>query len=280
MVLLAGFILLAALAGLTLRDREKPTWPESFLIDSFGWVQGVIYAPVQHVAGFFEEVRNIKALYEENARLKQNLNDYSSMRVLIRELERDNKKLTEDLGIKSRLGGLEFVAAANVIGRSPSTWNQEVTLDVGSKDGVSRDMAVITATRGLVGRVYEVTPYHSKVLLITDKSKVGISARVQNNDENNPAYGIISGVSTAVSQNEKVRLEMTGIPLNSNVEVGQDVVTSGLSDIFPPALFIGKVTSFQNDKLGLTKTAEIEPAANLDYLEFLYVVKQAKQEAR
>ena len=62
MVLLASFILLAALVGLTLREREKPTWPESFLIDTFGWVQGGVYAPVQHVAGLLEEIRNIKDL--------------------------------------------------------------------------------------------------------------------------------------------------------------------------------------------------------------------------
>jgi rod shape-determining protein MreC len=274
MVLLASFILLAALVGLTLRERENPTWPESLLIDSFGWVQGVVYAPVQHVAGFFEEIRNIKNLYDENAKLKAQLNEYSSMRVQIQVLERQNKQLTEDLGIKNRLGGLEMVAAANVIGRSPSTWNAEVTLDVGSKDGVSKDMAVITATRGLVGRVYEVTPYHCKVLLITDKTKFGISAMVQNNT-NTPAYGIISGVSSNTSDDNKVRLEMTNIQLNTKVEKGQDVVTSGLSDIFPPALVIGKVTNVKDDKLGLTKTAEIEPAANLDYLEFLYVVKQS-----
>lgn len=277
MVLLASFILLAALVGLTLRERKNPTWPEVVLIDAFGWVQGMIYAPVQHVAGFFEDVQHIKELYEENARLKANLNEYSSMRVQIQELERQNKKLKEDLGLIDRSGELTTVAA-NVVGRSPSTWNAEITIDVGSKAGIAKDMAVITASKGLVGRVYEVTPNHAKVLLITDKGKMGISARVQNGDDERPAFGIIGGASADVAHSSKPRVEMTGIPLGTKeIKPGQPVVTSGLSDIFPPSLIIGTVISSQEDKLGLTRTAEIEPAANLNNLEFLYVITASKK---
>ncbi|PWK06264.1 rod shape-determining protein MreC [Tumebacillus permanentifrigoris] len=274
MVLLASFILLAALVGLTLRERENPTWPEKMLIDAFGWMQGAVYAPVQHVAGFFEDMQHIKQLYEENAKLKANLNDYSSMRVRIQGLEQENKRLKEDLGLKSNsVSDLQLIAA-NVIGRSPSTWNSEVTLDVGTKDGVQKNMAVITANHGLVGRIYEVTPYHAKVLLITDKGKMGISAKVTSDEL---GYGILNGSSVDVSQTSKPMLEMSGIKLGAEkVKLGDSVVTSNVSDIFPPGLIIGKITSIENDKLGLTKIAQVEPAANLNNMDFLYVVNQAK----
>lgn len=273
MVLLASFILLAALVGLTLRERENPTWPEKILIDAFGWVQGVVYAPVQHVASFFEDAQHIKQLYEENAKLKANLNEYSSMRVRIQGLEQENKRLKEDLKVKDITGNFQLIAA-NVIGRSPSTWNAEVTLDVGTNDGVKKDMAVITASYGLVGRVYEVTPNHAKVLLITDKGKMGISAKVKTDEF---GFGIINGASADVSQTNKPMLEMSGIPLSAEkVKVGDPVVTSSLSDIFPGNLIIGTVTSIENDKLGLTKIAKVEPAANLNNMDFLYVVNQPK----
>ncbi|TCP59672.1 rod shape-determining protein MreC [Tumebacillus sp. BK434] len=281
MALLASFILLAALVGLTLREREKPTWPEAFLIDAFGWVQGVIYAPVHHVADFFEQIQNIKALYEENAKLKQNLNDYSSMAIQVEVLQRENKKLKDDLYKLKDISGQFDLVSANVVGRSPSSWNKEITIDVGSKNGVEKDMAVITANKGLVGRVYEVTPYHSKVLLLTDKERMGISAKVLNNDEKNIAYGIVSGATNDLSHTDKVRVEMTGITLDTKVEKGQNVVTSGLAyTLFPANLYIGKIASVTEDKLGLTQTAEIEPAASLGSLEFLYVVKKTKAEAR
>ncbi len=281
MALLASFILLAALVGLTLREREKPTWPEAFLIDAFGWVQGIIYAPVHHVADFFEDVKNIKVLYEENAKLKANLNEHSSMAVQIDVLERENKKLKQDLFQLKDISGEFELVSANVVGRSPSSWNKEITIDAGSKDGVEKDMAVITANKGLVGRVYEVTPYHSKVLLLTDKERMGISAKVLNNDEKNIAYGIVSGATNDLSHTDKILVEMTGITLDTKVEKGQNVVTSGLAyTIFPANLYIGKIASVQEDKLGLTQTAEIQPAANLGSLEYLYVVKKSKSDAR
>ena len=121
MVLLVSFILLAALVGLTLNERQNPTWPEAMMIDAFGWVQGVIYSPVHHVAGFFEDIRNIKKLYDENAKLKASLNEYSSMRVRIEGLERENKKLKEDLGLRDT-SGFKSMISANVVGRSPSKW--------------------------------------------------------------------------------------------------------------------------------------------------------------
>jgi len=277
MILLVSFILLAALVGLTLRERENPTWPEALLIDAFGWVQGVVYAPVQHVAGFFEDIQNIKDIYEENARLKANLNDFSSMSVQIQDLERQNRKLKEDLaGLKDITGQLSLISA-NVVGRSPNTWNSVITIDVGTKDGVTKDMAVITANKGLVGRVFEATPYHSKVLLITDNERSGgISAKLLTDNEKDPVYGFIGGAKVDASQKGEAPVEMTNIALTADVKEGQAVVTSGLSDIFPPSLIIGKVTKVIEDPLGLTKTAKIEPNANLNYLEFVYVVKQAQ----
>ena len=279
MVLLVSFILLAALVGLTLNERENPTWPEAMLIDTFGWVQGVIYSPVHHVAGFFEDIRDIKKLYDENAKLKASLNEYSSMRVRIEGLERENKKLKEDLGLRDT-SGFKNLISANVVGRSPSKWNSEITIDVGSKDGVEKDTAVITAGKGLVGRVYEVTPYHSKVLLITDREKINVSAKVLNQDDKNVPHGIVRGATGDASQTNDVGVEMTGIDMNAKVEEGMSVVTSGLSTIFPRDLIIGKITSVEEDKLGLTKTAHIEPAANLNNLEILYVVKKTSPEAQ
>jgi rod shape-determining protein MreC len=276
MVLLASFILLSALVGLTIREREKPTWPEAFLIDTFGWVQGVIYKPVHHIAGFFEDAQNIKDLYNENAQLKANLNDYASMSVQLQELEQENQQLKANANLKNTWSNLDVVAT-NVIGRSPSTWNSEITVDVGSKDGIQKDMAVITSSRGLVGRVTEVTPYHSKVLLITDKVNMGISAIVQNSDATNPAYGIVSGVTQDLSQNQKASVQMSLITLLTQVKPKQQVVTSGLSE-FPKNLIVGTVVKVSPDKLGLTQTAEIEPAANLNNLDILYVVKKSKEQ--
>jgi rod shape-determining protein MreC len=277
MVLLISFILLAALVGLTLREREELTWPEKFLIDGFGWVQGIVYAPVQHVADFFEDMKNIKELYEENARLKANLNEYSSMRVQIQELERQKRELTKDLKLKDQ-SGIQVLTGANVVGRSPSTWNAEITIDRGSKDGVEKDMAVVTASNGLVGRVFEVTAYHSKVLLITDKEKMGVSAKVLSEENGDPVFGIIGGAVGEVSKPGSTSyVEITGIPLSAKVKEGDSVVTSGLSTIFPKSLVIGTVIGVEEDKLHLTKTAKIKPAANLNNLEFLYVVSKVQE---
>ena len=65
-IMLIGLVAFIAIMGFTLGPRASLSWPEKFVKDTVGFVQSVFYKPVAYIAGFFEDVRNMKAIYEEN----------------------------------------------------------------------------------------------------------------------------------------------------------------------------------------------------------------------
>jgi rod shape-determining protein MreC len=175
--------------------------------------------------------------------------------IRLTELETQNEQLKQLLGyVKAQK---EAVIPAPIIGRSPDAWWQLVTIGVGSKRGVKEDDAV-TAIGGLVGRVVEVTPHTSRVLLISDSSR-GVGATISRTRY----MGVIRGKSSQTAVMEfyaKV----------SDVKVGDVVTTSAISSIFPPKIPIGKVVSVNLNKSPAPE-ATIEFTAPIDFLEWVVV---------
>ncbi|WP_018131534.1 rod shape-determining protein MreC [Effusibacillus pohliae] len=260
-------VLLVSLIGLTVIvsfsiKREQLTWPEKLLLDAVSSVQKLIYQPVAHIAGFVDEVQQIRALYEENTILKANLRDYNMLSARLAELEQRNKQLEAALNFKEHSKFTMF--AANVTGRS-TDWNSSITIDKGAKDGVRKDMAVIAPDGGLVGRVMSVADHNSTVSLITDTNGPGISAM----EVSSRAVGIVSGSSSQLGA-----VEMSLVNREVNLQPGQKVVTSYLSDVFPAGIPIGEIVDRAPENSGLTQKATIKPAAKLDRLEIVFVVQR------
>lgn len=267
-LLLASIILLVALIGLSMRDRDKLTWPEQLMKDSVGWVQSIFTKPADYVAGFFENVRDINRVYEENKRLKKQLDEYASLSVKVSELTLENEDLREKANIDETLREYK-VRNALVIARSPEEWHQFLTIDKGQKDGIEKNMAVIT-NKGLIGKVKDVSQFSSTVQLISDIDRTNrISAVVEGNDR---AFGLIEGYQT-----EKKAIVMTKIPSDVEIKKGQIVATSGLGGTFPRGLVIGKIKKVTPDDYGLTQTALIEPAADLYDVDHVMVTERIAQ---
>ncbi|WP_062198908.1 rod shape-determining protein MreC [Massilibacterium senegalense] len=267
-LLLASIILLVALIGLSMRDRDKLTWPEQLMKDSVGWVQSIFTKPADYVAGFFENVRDINRVYEENKRLKKQLDEYASLSVKVSELTLENEDLREQANIDETLREYK-VRNALVIARSPEEWHQFLTIDKGQKDGIEKNMAVIT-NKGLIGKVKDVSQFSSTVQLISDIDRANrISAVVEGNDR---AFGLIEGYQT-----EKKAIVMTKIPSDVEIKKGQIVATSGLGGTFPRGLVIGKIKKVTPDDYGLTQTALIEPAADLYDVDHVMVTERIAQ---
>lgn len=267
-LLLASIILLVALIGLSMRDRDKLTWPEQLMKDSVGWVQSIFTKPADYVAGFFENVRDINRVYEENKRLKKQLDEYASLSVKVSELTLENEDLREKANIDETLREYK-VRNALVIARSPEEWHQFLTIDKGQKDGIEKNMAVIT-NKGLIGKVKDVSQFSSTVQLISDIDRTNrISAVVEGNDR---AFGLIEGYQT-----EKKAIVMTKIPSDVEIKKGQIVATSGLGGTFPRGLVIGKIKKVTPDDYGLTQTALIEPTADLYDVDHVMVTERIAQ---
>lgn len=175
----------------------------------------------------------------------------------LRELEQENVRLRGLLNFKQK--STLHLVSARVIARSPDSWSSSVIIDKGKFNGVRRGMAVING-QGLVGRVAESVDYSSKVLLINDPSQ-GISSIVQRSRQE----GLVSG---SLGSN----LIMRYLPEDAQITIGDIIVTSELSQVYPKGLLIGKVVNIAKEFSGLSLYAVVKPAADLSSLEEVSVI--------
>lgn len=146
---------------------------------------------------------------------------------------------------------------ARVIGTSADTASQTIYLDRGERDGIRRNMGVITPD-GVVGKVVESYRDTSQVLLLTDKDS-GVGAMLADSREQSPVGGTGEPL-----------LSMKYIPTDDTVNVGERVVTSGMDRIFPRDLPVGTIAEIKAGRP--FQTVRVKPAANLQRLEEVIVL--------
>jgi rod shape-determining protein MreC len=139
-----------------------------------------------------------------------------------------------------------------------------VNIDRGSRDGIRRDMGVITPD-GVVGKIVAVYPDISQVLLLADKES-GVGALLTDTRTQGPVKGTGEPL-----------LSLTYITNDEKVTVGETVLTSGQDRIFPKDLPVGTVVDFAADPKTPFMKIRVKPAAHLDRLEEVLVL-QTRQE--
>ncbi|HEV2195756.1 MAG TPA: rod shape-determining protein MreC [Candidatus Acidoferrum sp.] len=149
------------------------------------------------------------------------------------------------------------MVAARVIAGGPSMASFTISLDRGERDGIRKDMGVITPD-GVIGKIIDAFPNTSQVLLLTDE-RSGVGAKLAD-----------SGIQSPVGGSGEPLLTMKYFPNDDDVSVGARVVTSGMDRIFPRDLPVGTITEV---KAGNPfKQIRIRPAANLERLEEVLVL--------
>jgi rod shape-determining protein MreC len=266
-ILLVSIIILVALIGFSLKEREELTWPEEFIKDTTGWVQTLVSRPAHYIAGFFENVEDLQNTYEENKELKSRLNELAQLKADVQSLKEENDELKDILDKQESLSDYEAIQAT-VIGRNPDrwSWNELVIINKGSTAGVEKNMSVITST-GLIGKVKNSRQLTSTVQLLSSNDTTNrVSAEIIGDET---YYGQIEGFDR-----ERERLLLKRIPSEAKIEEGQIVQTSGMGGIFPSQLIIGTVEELVPDEYGLTQTAYVKPGANFYDIEHVMVVKR------
>ncbi len=175
----------------------------------------------------------------------------------LRELSQENNRLKDLLNFKQK-SPLRLIAA-RVIGRSPDAWSSSIIIDKGKNSRIMPGMIVVNP-RGLVGKVVEGGDNNSKVLLINDPSQ-GISSIVQRSRQE----GLISGTLGG-------NLIMRYLPDEAQIAIGDLIITSELSQVYPKGLFIGKVINIGRDFSGLCRYAIVRPSVDLASIEEVLVI--------
>lgn len=154
---------------------------------------------------------------------------------------------------------------AHVVLVEPSNWWRTVQIDLGSRDGVKVDSAVLTA-EGLVGRISSVSLTRSQVVLLGDPN-CKVAARVENASRDTGVIGGSGPLETGIC-------EMAYLSRTADLKPGQNVWTSGLGGIFPKDILIGKILDSRSEDYGMSAVARVKLAANLGSLEEVWVMME------
>ncbi|HZK22964.1 MAG TPA: rod shape-determining protein MreC [Atopostipes sp.] len=223
--------------------------------------------PINAINRFFSNVNTLQDTFEENQRLKQEIDQIAEIQAEISTLKADNERLKEELDLQATLTDFTYLTGS-VIARNPDMWIDQVIIDRGSSDGLEIGMSVMS-NNGLAGRVTDVNPTSSKVTLLTttDDTAVLTSAEIILEDET--IFGVINGYDTNRNQ-----LIMDQIIAESDIELGTDVVTSGMGGLVPRGLLVGTVAEVALDSHGLGQRVFIEPATNFKDIRYVTIINR------
>lgn len=199
-----------------------------------------------------------EALEKENADLKNKSVDYD-------ELVAENTRLRGLLDFKNTHQQYNLVAGS-VISRDYGTWSNTMIIDIGTGEGVAKDMAVV-APAGVVGFISDVYPHSARVQLLTDP-RTSIGAIVQRPE---------SRVSSVVRGNGSVPTEpqFVNIAKDADILEGDTLVTSGFGSIYPKGLFVGTIVSIHQNDNDFVKYAVIRPGVDFSKLEEVFVITKS-----
>ena len=153
---------------------------------------------------------------------------------------------------------------ANVVMRDPANWWHTAQIDLGSRNGLTNNLAVLSPDGFLVGRISSVGLTRSQIILIGDPN-CHVSALVEN-----AAHDI--GVLTVSGPLDTSLVQLTYLASGANLKSGQNVVTSGLGGVFPKGIPIGQIVDARSVEYGLYTEARVKLNADLGSLEQVWVL--------
>lgn len=263
-------IIIVTILSITLARRavdKKASLGQQAVNDTVGLVDKVVFAPARWFEHGVDSVQHLFITYQENERLKSKIDEYDEMVHQNASQKREIKNLKAELSLNATLTNYKKMTA-NVISRSPDSWQDTLVVDKGSKDGVKKDMAVM-AKKGLIGRILEVSAHSAKVELLTSENQTSNHFPIRISTSKGDAFGLLKGYDSR--QQAMVVEELTGA---TNVKKGNEVQTSGLGGNSPSDLTVGTVLSTQVDDFGLDSKVYVKPAADASDVTVVTVIER------
>jgi len=209
------------------------------------------------ITSFKKEYVDLVSARDQNNELKDRIHGLESLNSQLLEERSENVRLRKLLSMKENHEVRGF--AARVIGVDSSPWVQTISVDRGANDGIKVGLAVVQG-QGVVGEIISVSSSSSKILLITDHASA-IDSVVQGSR----ARGVVEGRG-------EQRTNLKYVLKESDVSLGDRVVTSGMDGVFPRGFLIGKVSSVKKESKGMFQAIFVTPAVNFSKLEEVFIL--------
>jgi rod shape-determining protein MreC len=241
--------------------------------------------PVTFFSHMDNQLKTLDQAQAEITRLNHQVADLTVQNQVLEDKTTENSRLREMLGFQA--ASKYELLPCRVVSREPSSWWDSVQINVGDinndelykkyhgKYTLTSDQPVVSP-RGVVGKTGVVSRYVTDVILMVNQN-CSISATIEGTHD----QGIVQGQGNFDAGQTRVKVNY--LPKNSQVTTNQFVVTSGLGPYFPEGLRLGTVIEVPPVKneyptFGLYREAVIEPTADLNQLDELFIVLGPKQE--
>lgn len=224
--------------------------------------QRVFYSLATGTENISDFLGSIGQLKKENEKLIKEKNDLLSENASLKDVEKENATLREQLGLLPR-DHYDLVSAF-IVSQDPSGTGNWLEINKGSLDGISQGDSVIISKGILIGRVQEVGPKTAKITLLTNPSSVINVTSLKNGTK-----GIAKG-----EYGLGIIFDM--ILQTDVIEVGDEVITSGIGGDIPKGLYIGTVQEVHPSDDHLFQQAVIASPVQTSKLQVLFVIKGIK----
>lgn len=263
LALLVGlFVVSFTLMTLSVRFQGQSTLIERAMLSLVGSTIRAADIPRKWSVELWQKYQLLKNAHEENIVLKQKLQTLNAHPAQIQELKSEVARLKKLLGASENLEAP--VRLARILTRNKNIYGESLLLDLGSRDGVHRNMPVMHQA-GLVGRISRAGNNVSQVLTLLDsRSAVNVIAQRSRSQ----------GVFTISPEGES---EVRYMPHHENMKHGDLLISSGLGGIFPKGLPVAHITKV-TDVRGLFPKIKAKAVVDFSKLEEVMILMMTPKE--
>ena len=263
--ILISIIVIVVVIGVALRSMSG-NLTSNLAYDGISMLKyAIIDHPIKTMKGWMQDFSDLWAAKEENDQLNYLLSATPSIQAENEELQRQIDEYRALLDLEKNDDRYTKIHA-DVITRDQAYWNNQLTINRGSKDGIKEDM-VVRSAKGLIGKVISCSANTSVVKLLTSQDK-------QNN------------VSVKISISEKKALDcilksydasrgayvVQLFDTSDEIKQGMNVITSGKGGVYPSGLFVGTVDSVQALSNQTGQTVYVTPVDDFQTFDTVVVV--------
>lgn len=267
LLILTGVCVTVFLLSLTLNISGGP----------LNTVAGYVFIPMQNginetgnwISTRANEFKTLGEVLKDNKKLQAQVDDLTSELTTMKLEQYDVDSLRELLDLDEKYPDYKKVAAS-VIAKDSGNWFDTFTINKGTRDGIDVDMNVMAGC-GLVGIVTDVGPNYAQVRsIINDTSNV--SAMITSTGDN----FIVSGNLKTMNDSRVITFSELKDE-EDQVNIGDPVVTSYVSDQYQQGILIGYITTIEENANNLTKSGSITPVVDFEHLKEVLVVLDKKE---
>ncbi|MCB9060041.1 MAG: rod shape-determining protein MreC [Halobacteriovoraceae bacterium] len=229
---------------------------ERFIIGLFAPMQSSVTMIGKKFDSVFDRyLANMNAV-DENLKLKSDIASMREQLFTLDELQKENRRLKDLMQFGEDTKWERILA--QVVARDSSSNFKMIRVNKGLTHGLSLQSAVITAD-GLVGHVYRLSDNYADILTILDQNN-----RVDVLNERLRVHGILEG-------DDDICI-MKFVKRTSQVGLNDKIITSGLGNIYPKGIPVGKISHIERESYGITQYIEVKPFVNFSGLEEVVIL--------